>query len=114
MSEHKSRRGRYYRTHPLDLELLRRLPVEGTQLGFHVIAATVHHLTAELNKLVPAEAALTGDQIQSRMRSMRSAGLVVSVPVMGSHSLGWQRTRKGELHYEEETGQVISDKRGDK
>lgn len=105
----KSRRGQYYRVHPVDLALLRTLPEEGSSLGFHVIAKTNAHLLKEMNDLQPNGAPdLTHDYVASRLRSMHVAGLVTKVPVAGVGSgNGWQRTLKGELRYAEETGETL-------
>jgi hypothetical protein len=95
----------YYRPHPLDFELLKRLPREGSQLGFHVLALTVAALRESLNRDVPKEAHLTSSQLQARLRSMKVAGLVTAARVFGAGGTnGWQRTIKGEKFYETETG----------
>ena len=103
-----SKTDRYYRWHPADAAILERLPIEGSVIGYQVLAATVARLRETLNRDVPAEGQLTSDQLQSRLRSMHVAGYVVNIPVMGAKSrMGWQRTRKGELLYAEHTGRAL-------
>lgn len=88
--------GNYYEPMPLDYELLRRMPDEGSMLGYHTIALTVGHVKDTLNKDAPEGARLTTGHIAARIRSMHVAGLCVKVRVMGASSAhGWQRTPKG-------------------
>lgn len=105
--------GNYYRPHPLDLELLKRMPREGSALGFHVLALTVSYVVDELNKMQPKEAPkLTPEIVSGRCLSLRAAGLAVTVALVGGkagRNSGWQRTLKGEALYEEETGEKLGD-----
>lgn len=99
-------KGNYYEPLPLDFELLRRMPAQGSTLGFHTLAMTVPHVVKELNKEAPAGGELTSMNVAARIRSMAVAGHVVKVLVMGSESrYGWQRTPKGDHFLEEQTGQ---------
>jgi hypothetical protein len=110
--KHESKAGQYYMAHPLDMAILRRLPKEGTQLGYHTIAATTSRLVSELNKEIPKGApTVTSAQVQTRLRSMKVVGHVVTVPIIGGGTsrLGWQRTKSGELLYAEETGESLPD-----
>jgi hypothetical protein len=103
-----NRKGTYYRWHPADGAILELLPIEGSAIGYHPIAATVSQMLITLNKDVPEEGRLNKDQIGSRLRSMKTAGMTVSVSLSGnSHAAGWQRTRRGELTYAEQTGKTL-------
>lgn len=106
-----SKKGQYYRPHPLDFELLKRMPREGSTLGYHTLAMTVAHVKSALNKEAPEGGKLTAEQISSRLASMKYAGLVVTAPVLGhgGKGVGWQRTLKGENHYEQQTGESLGD-----
>lgn len=77
---------------PLDLELLRALPDEGTMLGgLMPLSATVAVL-----KTKETFTGLTADTISGRLRTMKFHGLtidVVSLPV--SNGRGWQCTPAG-------------------
>lgn len=104
-------RGTYWESHPLDFELLRRMPEEGASLGFHVLALTASHALEEINKSQPREAKMTTNDLQARLRSMHAAGLCVKVRTLGTggpRRAGWQRTAKGTAAYEEHTGKPIS------
>lgn len=104
-----SNKGKYYVPHPADFAILELLPKEGSQLGYHVLAATTTNLLPKLNKDVPKGGELSISELSARLVSMLYAGLVVTVPVMGAKQRrGWQRTRKGELHYEENTGRSLT------
>jgi hypothetical protein len=97
--------GNYYEAVPLDFELLRRMPAQGSMLGYHQLALTVPHAVKELNKEAPKGGELTSSLVSSRVRSMHVAGLVVKTRVMGAGaSHGWQRTPKGEQFLKEQTG----------
>jgi hypothetical protein len=100
----KAKKGNYYSPMPLDFELLRRMPAEGTMLGFHVLALTAKHITTELNKTAPPGGALTSHNVTARLRSMHVAGYVTPVQVMGASTSGqgWQRTPKGEAFLKEQ------------
>lgn len=105
--------GNYYQPMPLDFELLKRMPREGSTLGFHTLGMTVSYVVDELNKMQPREAPkLTPDLVSGRCRAMAIAGYAVKVALIGGKrgkNTGWQRTPKGEQFYEEKTGQKISD-----
>lgn len=101
--------GKYYRQMPVDFAIIENLPAEGSVLGYHVLAATVTMLAEKLNKGVPVEGQVTSTDLAARLVSMRSAGYVTPVNVMGAKQRnGWQRTRQGELFYEQETGRSLT------
>jgi len=103
-----SRKGTYYHWHPADAAILPLLPIEGSAIGYHPIAATVAQIRTTLNAQVPEEGQLTTGQVHGRLRAMRSNGMTLTVPVTGAGgSQGWQRTRRGELVYAENTGKRL-------
>lgn len=76
---------------PLDLAILAELPDEGTKLGkFHDLGLRVVDIARRLNDEYTTSAMLNG-----RVRMLNQMGYVVSVAVVPSHGLGWQRTEKG-------------------
>lgn len=104
----ESRKGQYYEPHPLDYELLQRMPEEGAMLGYHTLGMTVKHALKELNKDVPLAARLTAEEVSARVRSMHVVGYVAKVKLLGTGgTLGWQRTPKGTAFYEEQTGKKL-------
>lgn len=86
---------------PLDEGILKSLPDEGTQLGYHVIAVTVRQIRDKLNDELaedaPAEAATRSTLITQRItRYLRPRGMVVQVKVHGAGgSHGYQVTERG-------------------
>ncbi len=107
--------GDYYLPTPLDYELLKRMPREGTTLGdFHVLAMTVSYVVAELNKAQPKEVPkLTAVTVAGRCRAMFIKGYCVKVAMLSmgrGRNHGWQRTLAGEAFYEEQTGKKLDEK----
>ncbi len=77
---------------PLDLEMLVRLPIEGTTLGkYKPLSVTTKSLLRQLD-----DEELKASDLNSRIRSLNILGLVVKVTQMGGHGAGWQRTQKAE------------------
>lgn len=106
--KYPSMKGKHYAPHPLDFAIIERLPPEGSVLGYHVLASTVKRLADDLNKDVPEEGQVTSNNISGRLVSMKVEGLVVGVRILGrNNNTGWQRTRKGELFYSEQTGKQL-------
>jgi hypothetical protein len=102
------KRGKFYAPHPLDFGIIERLPNEGTTLGFHTIAMPARALTEELNADVPREAWVKTSQVTGRLVSMKSAGYVVQVVMIGQNERwGWQRTTQGVRHYEKQAGHKL-------
>jgi hypothetical protein len=112
--EKKGGKGKYWSPHPLDWEIIKRLPRQGSMLGYHTIASTVKHLKQEMNSSLgpdaPEEAKVDSNQINGRLVSMQVAGLVTQVTVISSGGTkGWQRTQKGEKEYTKNTGKTLGE-----
>lgn len=77
---------------PLDLALLRALPLEGEMSGFSPLALQVGTIRTK-----PGFDAHTGAEIGGRLRSLQRLGYARSLAVQPlGGGAGWQRTKAGE------------------
>lgn len=81
---------------PLDGAILNLLPDAGAKLGYHWLGPQVPTIKEILNKDLPAEHRVTGDQIAGRLASLEHLGLVKRVVVQPTQQgKGAQATERG-------------------
>jgi hypothetical protein len=82
---------------PLDVAILKMLPVEGSTLGYSHLGIQVTDLTKQLNKNVPVEHRVTADRVSGRTKTLELLGLVTRVTVQPAQKgKGLQITPRGQ------------------